>query len=80
MDLDQLSKSCACSCAGMNRCLCRLTTPIIAPTVIPMVMLIGIEKLFTGRSRFLGNKFFSSAPNKDSGVGLVQFNAAAKTE
>lgn len=65
------------SCAGMRSCLSRLTTPRIPTTVIPMVMLVGVEKFFTGRSRFLGNKFFSSLANKDSGVGFVQFNIAA---
>lgn len=62
----------------IKKCLWRLTTPKIPTTVIPTVMLIGVEKFFTGRSSFLVNTFVSSAANKDSGVGLVQFNVATK--
>ena len=64
----------------MNRCLHRLTTPKIPTTVMPMVMLIGSENLFTGRTSFFGNKSFSNALNKDSGLELVQFKAATKPE
>lgn len=45
-----------------------------------MVMFNGSEKLFTGRTRFSGNKLLSSACNRALGVGLVQFNAATKPE
>lgn len=38
----------------------------------------GSEKLFTGRTRFLENKFFSRASNREEGVGLVQFKPATK--
>ena len=57
-----------------------LTTPKIPTKVTAMDTFIVSENLFTGRSSFLENNSLSSPSNKDSGVGLVQFNAATKPE
>lgn len=63
------------------RCiLYKLTTPKIPTKVMAMVMSIGSERFATGRTSFLGNKFFSSSLNKESGVGLLQFKAVTKSK
>ena len=37
---------------------------------------VGVAKLFTGRRSFFVNNVCSSASNRDSGLGLVQFIAS----
>lgn len=53
------------------------TTPRTPTTVMPILMSRGSEKSATGRTRLLGNKFFSSSLRRAWGVGLVQFRDAS---
>lgn len=57
-----------------------LTTPRIADKIMSMETFRVVEKLFTGRSSFLVKRSLSSAANKDSGVGLLQFSDTVKPE
>jgi len=59
--------------------LCRykseLTTPRIPTRMKDTETFVGVLKCFTGRKCFFENTVSSSASYRDSGVGLVQFNA-----
>lgn len=45
-----------------------------------MVTLVGFEKLFLGGTFLSGNNSLFSAVKRDTGLGSVQFRAAARSE